>query len=220
MTALNKNFKCLIRAYCSLGRRTSSVQCYRLNHILIKYNTGLCKRRHWPQPMFQPSVTRHGYTCVVRVNNREYSTDGQHYTTEALARDAAATRAYMICRNFSVNDGMYPGQKPGSGTVQGLPVAIGSGRKNINVSTSDANDQRRRLGELREEDEDENSSWTSGGSSPRSVDSAVGGMRSGNVGAGKPHHNRQTTCACRRAPVLQHYPRCQYCLHDAGWMSF
>ncbi|KAI4725993.1 hypothetical protein E4T49_06289 [Aureobasidium sp. EXF-10728] len=184
------------------------------------YLDGLCKRRHWPQPMFQPSVTRHGYTCVVRVNNREYSTDGQHYTTEALARDAAATRAYMICRNFSVNDGMYPGQKPGSGTVQGLPVAIGSGRKNISVSTPSSNDQRRRLGELREEDEDENSSWTSGGSSPRSVDSAVAGIRSVNAGTAKPHHARQTTCACRRAPVLQQYPRCQYCLRDAGWMSF
>ncbi|KAK6007495.1 hypothetical protein QM012_004309 [Aureobasidium pullulans] len=191
------------------------------------YLDGLCKRRHWPQPMFQPSVSRHGYTCVVRVNNREYSTDGQHYTTEALARDAAATRAYMICRNFSVNDGMYPGQKPGSGTVQGLPVAIGSGRKNnISVSTSSScDDQRRRLGELREEDEDENSSWTSGGSSPRSVDSAVVGIRSGNTtGTGKHHHHhhhaRQSICACRRAPVLQHYPCCQYCLRDAGWMSF
>lgn len=185
---------------------------------LTNLDTGLCKRRHWPQPMFQPSVTRHGYTCVVRVNNREYSTDGQHYTTEALARDAAATRAYMICRNFSVNDGMYPGQKPGSGTVQGLPVAIGSGRKNISVSASSPNDQRRRLGELREEDEDESSSWTSGGSSPRSVDSAVAGMR---AGAAKQHHHvRQIACACRRAPVLQHYPRCQYCLRDAGWMSF
>jgi hypothetical protein len=171
--------------------------------------------------MFQPSATRHGYTCVVRVNNREYSTDGQHYTTEALARDAAATRAYMICRNFSVNDGMYPGQKPGSGTVQGLPVAIGSGRKTI--STSSSTDQRRRLGELREEDEDESGSWTSGGSSPRSVDSAVAGMRGVNAsgGAGKTHrHGRQVACACRRAPVLQQYPRCQYCLRDAGWMSF
>jgi hypothetical protein len=120
-----------------------------------------------------------------------------------------------------VNDGMYPGQKPGSGTVQGLPVAIGSGRKTISVSNSSSNDQRRRLGELREEDEDENTSWTSGGSSPRSVDSAVAGIRSGNAGAVKPHHHgRQTACTCRRAPVLQHYPRCQYCLRDAGWMTF
>ncbi|KAI5239731.1 hypothetical protein E4T42_08591 [Aureobasidium subglaciale] len=184
------------------------------------YLDGLCKRRHWPQPMFQPSVTRHGYTCIVRVNNREYSTDGQHYTSEALARDAAATRAYMICRNFSVNDGMYPGQKPGSGTVQGLPVAIGSGRKPVTVTTNTPNDQRRRLGELKEEDEDENSSWTSGGSSPRSVDSAVAGMRSSvHTSAGKAHA-RQTACACRRAPVVQHYPRCSYCLRDAGWIAY
>ena len=37
-------------------------------------------------------------------------------------------RAYMICLNFSANDGMYPvGHKHG-GMTQGLPVAIGTGR--------------------------------------------------------------------------------------------
>ena len=51
------------------------------------------------------------------------------YKSAALARDGAATKAFMICRNFSANDGMYPGQRPGSGgVVQGLPVAIGEGR--------------------------------------------------------------------------------------------
>jgi hypothetical protein len=40
-------------------------------------------------------------------------------------------RAYLICRNFSVNDGMYPaGHNPG-GVLQGLPVAIGTERRSV-----------------------------------------------------------------------------------------
>lgn len=38
-------------------------------------------------------------------------------------------RAYLICRNFSVNDGMYPAGHDHGGIVQGVPVAIGKGRK-------------------------------------------------------------------------------------------
>ena len=38
-------------------------------------------------------------------------------------------RAYLICRNFSVNDGMYPSGHTQGGAVQGIPVAIGTGRK-------------------------------------------------------------------------------------------
>lgn len=38
-------------------------------------------------------------------------------------------RAYLICRNFSVNDGMYPSGHKHGGAVQGIPVAIGTGRK-------------------------------------------------------------------------------------------
>ena len=38
-------------------------------------------------------------------------------------------RAYLICRNFSVNDGMYPAGHDHGGVVQGIPVAIGTGRK-------------------------------------------------------------------------------------------
>lgn len=39
-------------------------------------------------------------------------------------------RAYLICRNFSVNDGMYPaGHEHRGGPIQGIPVAIGTGRK-------------------------------------------------------------------------------------------
>lgn len=50
------------------------------------------------------------------------------YARKDLAQESAATRAYMICRNFSVNDGMFPGQRLEPG-VQGMPVAIGAGRK-------------------------------------------------------------------------------------------
>src|SRR5690242_1583953 len=65
---------------------------------------GLCQRRHWPDPQFQTYRSGYGYGCTVRVNNREYSTDVD-YESDELAKNAAATRAYMICRNFSVNDG-------------------------------------------------------------------------------------------------------------------
>lgn len=37
--------------------------------------------------------------------------------------------AYLICRNFSVNDGRYPAGHDHGGVVQGVPVAIGTGRK-------------------------------------------------------------------------------------------
>ncbi|EDN10291.1 predicted protein [Histoplasma mississippiense (nom. inval.)] len=50
-------------------------------------------------------------------------------------------RAYLICRNFSVNDGMYPAGHDHGGIVQGIPVAIGTGRRgrfrdDIDASTS------------------------------------------------------------------------------------
>lgn len=46
-------------------------------------------------------------------------------------------RAYLICRNFSVNDGMYPqGQNP-SGALQGLPVAIGTERRSVYIEDTD-----------------------------------------------------------------------------------
>jgi len=55
------------------------------------------------------------------------------YKSEALARDGAAMKAFMICRNFSSNNGMLPGQRTsigaGGGVVQGLPVPIGAGRR-------------------------------------------------------------------------------------------
>ncbi|KAJ5090248.1 hypothetical protein N7532_008932 [Penicillium argentinense] len=89
---------------------------------------GLCRRRRWPEPSYEAYNTPAGYTCVVRVNNREYQTDAV-YGSETLARESAAMRAYLICRNFSVNDGMYPVGHDHGGVVQGIPVAIGTGRK-------------------------------------------------------------------------------------------
>ncbi|KAL9115074.1 MAG: hypothetical protein Q9227_000868 [Pyrenula ochraceoflavens] len=92
-------------------------------------SAGLCRRRHWPDPLYESyySASGAGYRCVVRVNNREYQTD-TYYESEKLARENAAMRAYLICRNFSVNDGMYPVGHDHGGVVQGIPVAIGTGR--------------------------------------------------------------------------------------------
>ncbi|KAI9717147.1 MAG: hypothetical protein M1812_004895 [Candelaria pacifica] len=82
----------------------------------------------WPDPLYESYRTASGYTCTVRVNNREYQTDTL-YESDTLARENAAMRAYLICRNFSVNDGMYPAGHNKGGIVQGLPVAIGTGRR-------------------------------------------------------------------------------------------
>ena len=115
---------------------------------------GLCNRRQWPEPLYEALPTRAGVKCVVRVNNREYHTDNT-YATEMLATENAAMRAYLICRNFSVNDGMYPSgrQRPGV-ALQGMPVAIGRERRSV-YSSDDA-------------DGSQSSGSRSGGSSPGS----------------------------------------------------
>ncbi|KAF2116352.1 hypothetical protein BDV96DRAFT_599080 [Lophiotrema nucula] len=164
----------------------------------IMYLTGLCNRRHWPDPLFQTYRTRHGYGCTVRVNNREYSTDNVEYETDELAKNAAATRAYMICRNFSVNDGMYPGQKPGQGgVVQGLPVAIGTGRRN----TCSSNEY--------------DSASSSGGNSPRSSDCGLDADPSKRRSS-KSSASSVGSCYCGRGHVRA-YERCTYCLREAGY---
>src|SRR6266498_3714520 len=91
-------------------------------------HAGLCRRRRWPDPLYEPYGCPSGYTCVVRVNNREYQTD-TIYETQTLAEENAAMRAYLICRNFSVNDGMYPAGHDHGGIIQGAPVAIGADRR-------------------------------------------------------------------------------------------
>ena len=89
--------------------------------------TGLCDRRHWPRPQYETYSSSRGYGCVVTVNNREYQTDSE-FPSDSLARENAAMRAYLLCRNFSVNDGMYPTGHSHGGVVQGIPTAIGAGR--------------------------------------------------------------------------------------------
>ncbi|KAJ5105277.1 hypothetical protein NUU61_002624 [Penicillium alfredii] len=123
----------------------------------ILYLASLCRRRRWPEPSYESSPSTAGYTCVVRVNNREYQTDAI-CPSETLARESAAMRAYLICRNFSVNDGMYPTGHAHGGPVQGIPVAIGTGRKSSRDDDTDASVSSGSRG-----------SW-SGGSSPESRD--------------------------------------------------
>ncbi|KAL3475650.1 hypothetical protein BJX99DRAFT_156726 [Aspergillus californicus] len=94
----------------------------------VLYLTSLCRRRHWPEPLYESYASATGYTCIVRVNNREYQTDAV-CASDTLARENAAMRAYLICRNFSVNDGKYPAGHDHGGVVQGIPVAIGKGRQ-------------------------------------------------------------------------------------------
>lgn len=160
----------------------------------VMYLTGLCQRRHWPEPLFQPFRTHYGFGCTVRVNNREYSTDVE-YETDELAKNAAATRAYMICRNFSVNDGMYPNQRPGQGgVVQGLPVAIGTGRRNT-VSSND-----------------DSGSSSSGGTSPRNSDYGLDAERVGRR-PNKIATPSVPTCYCGRGNVRA-YERCAHCLNE------
>lgn len=83
-------------------------------------------------------------------------------------------RAYLICRNFSVNDGKYPAGHDHGGVVQGIPVAIGKGRRG---SCS------RYVDEIPDISTSEGS--PSGGSSPGSYDEAqIPGVRQAfNVGA-------------------------------------
>lgn len=141
---------------------------------------GVCQRRQWPEPHYEPYRTRTGWHCKVRVNNREYSTEVP-YASENLARDGAAQKGYMICRNFSVNDGMGPGQRPGS-SVQGLPVAIGTGRRGGGGGSGGGSGGKR--GSAASYDtissggtamttttDDDGTLSSSGGNSPRSVDS-------------------------------------------------
>ena len=115
---------------------------------------GLCHRRQWPQPQYESYATRSGVKCVVRVNNREYHTDTT-YENEVLATENAAMRAYLICRNFSVNDGRYPSGHNKSGVLQGMPVAIGSERRSFYTEDAEST---------------ASSGSRSGGSSPRSYE--------------------------------------------------
>ncbi|KUI53450.1 hypothetical protein VP1G_00850 [Cytospora mali] len=86
-------------------------------HWLTQVSTGLCHRRGWEEPTYDVFRNPGGYTCLVLVNGREYQTD-LTYESDELARENAAMRAFMVCRNFSVNGGMLAR----NGIVQGLPA--------------------------------------------------------------------------------------------------
>ncbi|KAF2400918.1 hypothetical protein EJ06DRAFT_413324 [Trichodelitschia bisporula] len=159
----------------------------------IMYLTNLCQRRRWLEPDFEVHQTRNGWNCRVRVNGREYTCDSA-YQTKEMARDKAAEAAYMICRNFSVNDGMYPGQKQGqAGVTQGLPVAIGTGRL--------AAHQRYNTGEYASTYVE----TSSGGSSPRTSESDLetGSRRSSSSSS-------TNVCYCRNEYGCRQQP-CGYC---------
>ena len=124
---------------------------------MTNVSPGLCHRRQWPEPHYEAYPSRAGFKCVVRVNNREYHTDTT-YESDVLARENAAMRAYLICRNFSVNDGMYPsGHHKRGGVLQGMPVAIGTERRSTYHE---------------EPDSSSSTGSRSGGSSPSSYDSS------------------------------------------------
>lgn len=166
---------------------------------------GLCQRRRWPDPLFETRRSRNGWTCRVRVNNREYTCD-HAYSTEDLARDKAAESAYMICRNFSLNDGMYPGQKQGqAGVTQGLPVAIGTGRRSSKHQYSGDYPVTGAYGPYGEA--------VSGGSSPRSSESE---LETGSRRSSSSSSETSEVCYCRRGYVTR-YQRCNYCLQEQGW---
>jgi hypothetical protein len=162
----------------------------------------LCSRRSWADPTFETRRSRQGWTCLVRVNNREYTADTT-YPTENMAREKAAESAYFICYNFSVNDGMYPGQRQGqAGVTQGLPVAIGTGRHSNRYNNAEYTVVSAYGDALSRE------------SSPRTSDSDLEhstSRRSSASSSGSP-----PVCMCNRGYVSRH-SRCGHCLREAGW---
>lgn len=84
-----------------------------------------------------------GYTCLVLVNGRKYQTD-LSYESGGLAQENAAMRAFMVCRNFSINGGMLAR----NGIVQGLPAdeTARRSRKSSRHTSSSSSSNRSRSG--------------------------------------------------------------------------
>ncbi|OAA78969.1 hypothetical protein LEL_02455 [Akanthomyces lecanii RCEF 1005] len=103
----------------------------------MQYLESLCRRRGWTDPAYECYRDPSGFTCHVLVNGREYQTD-LAYASDMLAQENAAMRAFMVCRNFSVNGGMLAR----NGIVQGLPAAPESSRrrKSRHTSSRDSSD--------------------------------------------------------------------------------
>jgi hypothetical protein len=156
----------------------------------------------------------------VRVNNREYTSD-EAFATEKLACEKAAELAYYICYNFSVNDGMYPGQRAGqAGVTQGLPVAIGTGRGRTSGSSKKHGGRSSRHHHQQEYTGPSAyaGSTVSRDSSPRTSDSDLehphmGSRRSSASSAGSAPSS--PVCMCGRGYVMK-YSRCGYCLREVG----
>jgi len=85
----------------------------------ILYLSSLCKRRRWPDPHYEIYPLNNGFACSVRVNHRDYPSDELSGSRD-LAREAAAKRAYLFCRNISVSETLYQGQGPATGG--GIPT--------------------------------------------------------------------------------------------------
>ncbi|KAL2016104.1 hypothetical protein VTK56DRAFT_4278 [Thermocarpiscus australiensis] len=109
----------------------------------VQYLESLCRRRGWHDPLYECYREGDGYTCLVLVNGREYQTD-LAYESSSLAKENAAMRAFMVCRNFSVNGGMLAR----NGIVQGLPADQSSrkSRKGSRHMSSSNHGQTRRSG--------------------------------------------------------------------------
>ncbi|KEY66823.1 hypothetical protein S7711_05179 [Stachybotrys chartarum IBT 7711] len=111
-----------------------------MHGLTIFLGTGLCRRRGWTDPSYECYRDPSGYTCLVLVNGREYQTD-LAYESDMLAQENAAMRAFMVCRNFSVNGGMLAR----NGIVQGMPANDTSRRrKSRHTSSRDSSDRHSR----------------------------------------------------------------------------
>ncbi|KAI9646930.1 hypothetical protein NHQ30_004930 [Ciborinia camelliae] len=94
---------------------------FKLSKIIASMH--LCRRRGWQGPQYKTYRDAQGFTCLVLVNGQEYQTD-LAYQTDALAQENAATQAFMVCRQSSVNGGMLAR----NGVIQGLPANETGGR--------------------------------------------------------------------------------------------
>ncbi|KAJ4293794.1 hypothetical protein N0V88_005305 [Collariella sp. IMI 366227] len=109
----------------------------------MQYLESLCRRRGWHDPVYECYRDTSGYTCLVLVNGRKYQTD-LSYESGGLAQENAAMRAFMVCRNFSINGGMLAR----NGIVQGLPAdeTARRSRKSSRHTSSSSSSNRSRSG--------------------------------------------------------------------------
>jgi len=120
------------------------------------------------------------------------------YKSEELAKDAAATQAYMICRNFSANDGMMPGKRIAISGDQGAILPIG-----YNSSSS--------------------KKTTYPGDSPTSINSVISVDSAGSSASSSPQtyytasvgSGTAIVCACQRSYTTSGFV-CELCFQEAS----